>query len=106
MEGRDIFTFNSGNNGTLPASGALFYSRRIGGLTSAVGPGVVEADLPEATRILGAAKLSGRTAGGWSLGVLDAVTGSETARFRDEEGDHTLAVEPAGRASWAGWSRR
>ena len=94
VEGRDIFTFNSGNNGTLPASGSLFYSRRIGGLTSAVGPGVVEADLPEATRILGAAKLSGRTADGWSIGVLDAVTGSETARFRDEEGDHSLAVEP------------
>ena len=26
VEGRDIFTFNSGNNGTLPANGSLFYS--------------------------------------------------------------------------------
>jgi Domain of unknown function (DUF5916)/Carbohydrate family 9 binding domain-like len=95
VEGRDIFTFNSGNNGILPASGSLFYSRRVGGLTSAVGPPTDAADLPEATRILGAAKLSGRTAGGWSLGLLDAVTGSETARYRTDTGDATLTVEPA-----------
>jgi hypothetical protein len=36
-----------------------------------------------ATSILGAAKLSGRTASGWSIGVLDAVTARESARAAD-----------------------
>jgi hypothetical protein len=92
VEGREIFNFGGGN---LPSGGALFYSRRVGGLTSAVGPPTLAADLPQNTRILGAAKLSGKTAGGWSIGILDALTGREEARFRDALGDdHTMLVEP------------
>jgi len=91
VEGREIFNFGGGN---LPSGGALFYSRRVGGLTSAVGPPTLAADLPQNTRILGAAKLTGKTAGGWSIGILDALTGRENARFRDGTGDHTLVVEP------------
>lgn len=60
----------------------LFYSRRIGrppqgsALAYAAGP---YTDVPDNTTILGAAKLTGRTANGYALGVLDAVTGSATA---------------------------
>ena len=43
------------------------------------------ADVPENTTILGAAKLTGRTRTGWSIGALDAVTRRERAvvQFRD-----------------------
>jgi hypothetical protein len=53
----------------------LFYSRRIGRapqLADVYG----DESSPAATRILGAAKVTGRLPGGFSLGVLDAVTGN------------------------------
>src|SRR6185295_2055318 len=56
----------------------LFYSRRIGRAPQGVASGDF-VDAPSSTTILGAAKLVGRTSGGWSLGLLEAVTGSETA---------------------------
>ncbi|HEY3222002.1 MAG TPA: DUF5916 domain-containing protein [Gemmatimonadales bacterium] len=37
------------------------------------------ADMPENSTILGAAKLTGRTSGGWSIGALDGVTKRERA---------------------------
>jgi hypothetical protein len=97
VEGANIFSGIS--PGMIPVSGPQFlYSRRIGrapqGSPVDRGAGAFT-DEPTSTTILGAAKLSGRTAGGWSLGVLDAVTAREYAavdsagvRFRDE-------VEPA-----------
>jgi len=94
VEGRDIFNFNSGNSGIIPASGSLFYSRRVGGLTNAVRPAVPTADVPLETRILGAAKLSGQTGRGWSIGVMDALTGRERARFIDDAGEQSLVAEP------------
>ncbi|HYH81836.1 MAG TPA: DUF5916 domain-containing protein [Longimicrobium sp.] len=94
VEGRDIFNFNSGNSGTIPAGGSLFYSRRVGGLTFGVRPGVPTTDVPTQTRILGAAKLSGQTAGGWSIGVMNALTASAEARFVDDSGEHSLVAEP------------
>lgn len=54
-------------------SESLFYSRRIGRapqLAYLSGDGAS----PQATRILGAAKLTGRTPGGLNFGVLEAVT--------------------------------
>ncbi len=51
----------------------LFYSRRIGRAPSLAGVNG-DATTPTASRILGAAKLSGRTSSGWSFGLLDAVT--------------------------------
>ena len=56
-----------------------FYSRRIGAspLVRASGDFV---DHPATTTILGAAKLTGRTASGTSLGFLSAVTAPESAR--------------------------
>ena len=63
----------------------LFYSRRIGGSPPGDAPDEAAYDeAPDATTILGAAKLTGQTAGGWSLGLLDAVTGREMAEFVDE----------------------
>ena len=87
VEGSDIFGFGGGN------TGQLFYSRRVGRQPQ-LAPGTAEADVPAATTILGAAKLSGRTAGGWSLGVMEAVTAREEASYRTPDGDETMAVEP------------
>ena len=77
---------------------SAFYTRRIGrspqgsDLAYSAGP---YADVPEATTILGAAKITGRTGNGWTIGLLNAVTGRETARVRDTLGlDSDRVVEP------------
>jgi hypothetical protein len=85
VEGAEIFRF--GDDG----SNNVFYSRRIGRRPT-VAPQYTDRDVPDATRILGAAKLSGRTGSGWSIGVFDAVTNRETARFRDGDGAAGEAV--------------
>jgi hypothetical protein len=92
VEGSEIFGFG---NGMTPTGGGAFYSRRIGGRGSPVAPPSDSADVPSSTRILGAAKLTGKTAGGWSLGALSALTRRETARFREGGMDREMDVEPA-----------
>ncbi|MBM4188460.1 MAG: carbohydrate binding family 9 domain-containing protein [Gemmatimonadetes bacterium] len=79
VEGSNIFGFNA-NFG----QDRFFYTRRIGRafFQSALGSAAF-VDEPSATSILGAAKLSGRTRSGWSIGVLDAVTAREHARVAD-----------------------
>jgi hypothetical protein len=54
-------------------------------------------DMPENSTILGAAKLTGRTRSGWSIGALDAVTRREHApvQFDDSAGTRgVFTVEP------------
>jgi uncharacterized protein DUF5916/cellulose/xylan binding protein with CBM9 domain len=71
LEGTGIFSFNGD-------ASRLFYSRRIG--RSPQLAGLVEdpsADIPAATPILGAAKLTGRLAHGTSIGSVLAVTGRQ-----------------------------
>ncbi|WP_397547337.1 DUF5916 domain-containing protein [Rhodothermus marinus] len=103
-EGAQIFSFSYGREGRL------FYSRRIGA----------------AEPIIGAAKLSGRTEGGLSLGLLGATTGHDfqpehhylvgrlrqelgtystiggmvTGLFRQRSGDDELRYSLAGGADW------
>jgi hypothetical protein len=92
VEGAEIFTFGPGN---LPMGGELFYTRRIGGRASTLAPGTELADVPTDARILGAAKLSGKTASGWSIGMLEAMTRREEARFRlADGGSDEMVVEP------------
>jgi len=71
----------------------LFYTRRIGRAPQ----GAVDADYtdaPSATTILGAVKLTGKTSGGWSVGVLEAVTGREWGRWSREGETGETQVEP------------
>jgi hypothetical protein len=72
VEGADLFT--SGDY-------ALFYSRRIGRRPGyfALPEDATEEDRPEATTIIGALKLTGKTEGKTSFGLLQAVTASERA---------------------------
>ena len=86
VEGTEIFNFGSNGGGATNFSGRplYFYSRRIGrepqGKPESSGD---FQDMPTSTTILGAAKLSGRPAGGWSVGVLDALTARERATVFD-----------------------
>jgi hypothetical protein len=96
-EGADIFRFGRTRSFNSYGSQEYFYSRRVGRAPRRQlgGGDVAFVDAPAQTTILGAAKLSGKTAGGWSVGVLDAVTAREHARYADGEGArHTAPVEP------------
>jgi hypothetical protein len=75
VEGKGLFTFNVNCVVVVDCSTGegLFYSRRIG--RSPQLAGVYGDDLSaQSTEILGAAKITGRLPGGFSLGFLDAVT--------------------------------
>jgi Domain of unknown function (DUF5916)/Carbohydrate family 9 binding domain-like len=96
-EGADVFRFGNTRAFNRYGSQEYFYSRRVGRSPQRVlgGPAYPFVDAPQQTRILGAAKVSGRTPGGWTLGVMDALTGRESARFVDPEGERrTAQVEP------------
>jgi len=74
----------------------LFYSRRIGKSPSHYPDlaGDEYAKVPENTSILGAAKLTGKTAGGLSIGIMESVTALERADIAAPGGDRQEAVEP------------
>ncbi len=88
IEGASIFNFGIGLGDGDLGSESLFYSRRIGRAPQGE---VDERDgfsrVPEVSTILGAWKLSGKTRGGWSIGLLHAVTAEETARIVTGDGD-------------------
>jgi hypothetical protein len=77
LEGVDLFKLSiiSDDSGVEGA----FYSRRIGAAPADPGTDYTYIKAPQSTTIYGAAKLTGKTSGGWSVGVLDAVTSQETA---------------------------
>jgi hypothetical protein len=98
LEGAQIFgNFGQGgaNNfwGFNTSDPDIFYSRRIG-RTPQVSASGEFTDLPAATTILGAAKLTGKTRNGWSFGLLNAVTDRETARVESEAIRGVATVEP------------
>jgi hypothetical protein len=77
----------------------VLYSRRIGRppqLNGYVGRQAAYLDAPDDATILGAAKITGRTRSGYTVGLLDAVTGRETARYITAAGEpeRTQTVEP------------
>ena len=71
----------------------VFYTRRIGRAPqgSAFGDFV---DRPTATTILGAGKLTGKTRNGWTLGLVEAVTGREYAERVQNNVRSRVQVEP------------
>jgi hypothetical protein len=98
VEGADIFTFGeAGPTGSVGRPPEVFYSRRIGKAPTGAPPSAaVFADVPTATTILGAAKVTGRLGSGWSLGLVEAVTGGETAAYVDaSQLPGEVEVEPA-----------
>ncbi|HEY0810291.1 MAG TPA: DUF5916 domain-containing protein, partial [Longimicrobiales bacterium] len=96
VEGFDIFRAGIGVGDGDSGNESLFYSRRIGRSPQGGMPDNAEfASSPEAATILGAAKLSGKTKGGWSIGALSALTSRETAHYYDDVGNRgDVIVEP------------
>ena len=98
IEGKDIFSLNVAPaiTGGPFTSDRLFYTRRIGRAPS-VSPDVPDggfADTPGNSTILGAFKLSGKTAKGLSIGLLASVTDEETARILADGESSRQVVEP------------
>jgi hypothetical protein len=88
--GRNGVNSSMGFNRTNPT---LFYSRRIGRSPQGRASGDY-VDRPPATTILGAAKLTGKTAAGWNIGVIDAITSREFADVALGSGRNRTEVEP------------
>jgi hypothetical protein len=93
LEGSQLFAF-----GTMfdNSQMRLFYSRRVGKHPEAPAgyplSGYNFDDAPQTTKILGAAKLSGRTNSGLSIGVLSAATDQEEGVQVDASGNRLPAV--------------
>jgi hypothetical protein len=95
IEGTQILRFVTFGGDFGPG---LFYSRRIGrpigvGLPS---DGEIITDEPRTATILGAAKFSGKTDGGTSIGILSALSDEEQFSYRDTLGAvRSLRAEPS-----------
>jgi len=91
VENKNIFDYRFGNN-----QDNLFFSRRIGrspqGFANRSSGEFV--DQPQNTTILGAAKFSGKTKNGWSIGVLESVTSKEYAEINNNGDTRKDLVEP------------
>ncbi|MBN1952682.1 MAG: carbohydrate binding family 9 domain-containing protein, partial [Bacteroidales bacterium] len=83
IEGKNITNFNIGIGDGDVGNDNLFYSRRIGRRPQGY-PDLEEgmyADVPRFTAILGAAKLTGKTQDGLSVGFVEAMTSEEKAEI-------------------------
>jgi len=92
IEGNNIFDYDL----SVTSRNNMFYSRRIG-RNPQYDPDLVDgeyADVPAATTILGAAKISGKTKDGLSLGIMESVTSGEKATIDYGSGERTETVEP------------
>ena len=86
IEGSDIFRFGrirTHNSFDFPT---FFHSRRIGRAPQRRLSGYDYVDTPDEATIAGAVKITGKTSRGLSVGVLNAVTTRETARFATAAG--------------------
>lgn len=90
LEGIDLFKLPIGNSDN--AVEGAFYSRRIGAAPPDQPSDYNYLRWPQSTTIYGAGKLTGKTRGGWSIGVLEAVTGQETAAIVDTSNVRTDPV--------------
>lgn len=77
VEGSGIYSFSQNSTPVNRSSEGLFYSRRIGRAPQLLGL-YGDAESSEITPIYGAAKLTGRLAGGLNVGVVEAVTGRQS----------------------------
>jgi len=91
VENKNIFDFNFADN-----QDNVFFSRRIGrspqGYPS-TGSGEF-VNQPQFSTILGAAKFSGKTKNGWSIGVLESLTSKEYAEIDNNGTRRKEIVEP------------
>ena len=89
VEGAEIFRFGS----ALARDAQLLYSRRIGRAPQgSVNADAAYSENPQVATILGAAKLTGKTVSGWSVGLLEAVTAREHAQYVVGDGSRARSV--------------
>jgi hypothetical protein len=106
-EKRPFFTENANLFGNFGAEGGsnnmsfnwpqptFLYTRRIGRAPQGSVPGAAEfSDVPMATRILGAAKLTGKLTPSLNFGTLQAVTGREDSKYSMGGMESRATVEP------------
>ncbi|MFQ5648919.1 MAG: DUF5916 domain-containing protein [bacterium] len=93
IEGQNILDYQlMGGDGPF-SNDRLFYSRRVG-RSPQHEPDLNEEEYstqPDNTSIVAAMKLTGKTKGGWSIGLLEAVTEKETAQI-DRHGERSQEV--------------
>ncbi len=87
LEGKTIFEFGIDDD-------VMFYSRRIGHAPAYDPPTTGFERIPTSTRILGAAKLTGKTPAGLAVGIVQAFTDRELADVTENGGERHPAVEP------------
>ena len=96
IEGKNITNFGLGIGDGENGNDNLFYSRRIGRRPQ-VSPDLEDgwyADVPIQSAILGAAKLTGKTKNGLSVGFINAITNDEFAEIDTVGGRMQRMVEP------------
>jgi hypothetical protein len=90
LEGNDVFDFEM--DGDIP-----YYSRRIGSAPdfSNPYPDWSLTDMPDRTTILGAAKLTGKSKNGLSVGLVNGLTASASAiASKENETDRDIEISP------------
>ena len=89
VKGASVFNFGEGEN-------QFFYSRRIGRQPGRfeVPEGATELSRPEATTILGAAKIVGRTNNNTSFGIMEAVTAPMDVQVKQTGEHRDYLIEP------------
>jgi hypothetical protein len=94
-ERRPFFVEGSGLLSQYVPFGQFFYSRRIGrppqGWADPPDGGTVQ--IPDASTIITAAKVTGKSASGLGLGIMSALTAEEQGTLRDSTGD-VMGSEP------------
>ena len=91
VENKNIFDYRFADN-----RNNLFFSRRIG-RSPQVHPETPDGtftDQPQNTTILGAAKFSGKTKNGWSIGVLESMTSKEFTEVSTNGNTSEYLAEP------------
>lgn len=96
VEGKNILKYQLMFGDNEWTTDGLFYSRRIGRQPQVVlsSDSVQYAEVPEFTRILGAAKITGKSKKGWSIGVLETLTSKEMGQIINNSSRQQRAVEP------------
>ncbi len=99
IEGSSIFSFGYGgstsNWGFNWSNPSFFYSRRIGRAPQGSLPDAQWSDVPDGTKILGAAKVTGKVGNNFNVGTIHAVTSRERADLHFDDGSSgSSEVEP------------
>ena len=96
IEGSNITRFPIGFGDGDLSTEQVFYSRRIGRKPQ-YSPNLADGEyikMPDFTRIIGAAKLTGKTSKGWSVGVIESLGARETAQIDSNGLAKQIVTEP------------